>query len=134
MNASDVGERRRRSRLILPARSTCHDDDVTDRRILDAELRDNVEPIGQANDPRLWRDRADPDLRRNSACHRKHAERCKIDRLDTVIDENSEQHFEPILFQPISSSSLVSRAASAAHNVSSAIPIIMTETPAVPPK
>ena len=91
-------------------------------------------PLDKSNDPRLWRDGADLDLRSYSACHGKHAERCKIDRFNTVIDEYSEQHVEPILLQPIRASSLVSRAASAAHSVMSAIPIIITETPAVPPK
>ena len=74
------------------------------------------------------------NLRSDSACHGKHAERGEIDRFNTVVDEYSEPHVEPTLLQPMRASSLVSRATSAAHNVMSAIPIIMTETPAVPPK
>ena len=91
-------------------------------------------PFDNRTIPAFGGDGADFNLRSYSACHGKHAESCKIDRFNTVVDEYSEQHVEPILLQPIRASSFVSRAASAAHNVISAIPIIMTETPAVPPK
>ena len=91
-------------------------------------------PFDNRTIPAFGRNGTDFNLRNYATRHGKHAERCEIDRFNTVVDEYSEPHVETIPRQPMRASSFVSLAASAAHSVMSAIPIIMTETPAVPPK
>ena len=45
MDASNIRQRGRRPRLILPARTARHDNNVADRRFLHSELRDDIETV-----------------------------------------------------------------------------------------